>query len=99
MEHILCAAIWYDDGKEYKNHFKPKNIRTGFVVCGRRHSNCGAILSLMSDFPFKKEQLKEGFLTSTDRFVDRIEGRKIAFLAKQIEDEEPDGVLISEELY
>jgi hypothetical protein len=34
-EYILCAAIWFDDGKEYR--LQPKNITTGLVLCGWRH--------------------------------------------------------------
>jgi hypothetical protein len=30
MEKILCAAIWYDDGKKYI--MQPKNIDSGIVV-------------------------------------------------------------------
>lgn len=37
VEYILCAAIWYDDGKEYPH--QPVNIKEGYVWCGRRHHN------------------------------------------------------------
>jgi len=34
IEYITCAAIWY---KELPNqHFLPKNIKEGLVVCGHR---------------------------------------------------------------
>lgn len=36
-EYILCASIHFDDGKVHEH--QPKNIKTGFVVCGRRHHN------------------------------------------------------------
>lgn len=37
-ERILCAAVHYDDGKEYVH--QPINITSGYVVCGHRHHNC-----------------------------------------------------------
>jgi hypothetical protein len=102
-EYILCAAIWFNDGKEYVH--QPKNIKTGFVVCGRRHHNCFAIYAAMKslrgtkdadidNFPKAAEQ---GFLTSTDRFVDREEAAEIAWRQKQIE-RRPKR-LFSEDLY
>ncbi len=86
-EYILSSAIWFDDDKQY--YHQPKNITTGFVVCGRRHHNCFATLSsitkdddtkIQAHLLYEKEQ---GFLTNTDRFVDREEGGKIAFNAGQ----------------
>jgi len=32
MRKILCAANHYDDGKEHTH--MPRNISSGFVVCG-----------------------------------------------------------------
>jgi len=86
-EYILCAANFYDDGKVHVH--MPKNIKTGFVVCGMRHHNCIAIFALMVGFPYDENGLKlmrteeQGFLTSNNRFVDREEGGRIAFAAKQ----------------
>lgn len=83
-EYILCAAIWYKDGKVYKE--QPKNISTGIVVSGRRHNNCFMTLQqLKSDLDtslIKGEDF--GFLTSFDRYVDREEGFLIAKEQKQI---------------
>lgn len=42
-EYIICSAIHFDDGKEYVH--QPKNIKSGFVVTGRRHHNCYNVLS------------------------------------------------------
>ena len=83
-EYILCAAIWYKDGKVYKE--QPKNISTGIVVSGRRHNNCFMILQqLKSDFdPNLIDRKDFGFLTSFDRYVDREEGFLIAHKQKQI---------------
>jgi hypothetical protein len=74
QERILCAAIHFDDGNKYIH--QPKNIKTGFVVCGRRHHNCFAIIGILG-----KDRLKfnvvQGFITNTDRFVDRYEAFKV----------------------
>lgn len=104
-EYILCAANHYDDGIEH--HGMPKNIKTGFVICGRRHHNCIAMFALMVGFPYDERGLKlmnteeQGFLTNTDRFVDRKEALEIAEAANQLlPDERISGVgLHSENLY
>lgn len=93
-EYILCSAIYYDDGKTYK--YQPKNIYVGYVMCGRRHHN---IIILHSELTGKTSQNAiQGFLTNTDRFVNRAEAFEIASAAKQC----PSGgvkTLISEDLY
>ncbi len=87
-ERILCAANYYNDGKVYT--FKPKNVIKGFVVCGRRHHNCIHTFAQIVGFPYSPEAMVihnteiQGFLTNTDRFVDRKEAYKIAFEADQI---------------
>lgn len=92
-DKILCAAIHFDDGKEDHPH-PPKNITSGFVVCGYRHCNCFAIASLIPDIDMRGEQ---GFLTKRGNFVDRREGGKIAYEAGQIKS--PTEILFSEDLY
>jgi hypothetical protein len=68
----------------------PKNVDIGFVICGRRHHNCISIFAQMVGFPYSPEAMKlhqteiQGFLTNTDRFVNRKEAYKIAFEADQI---------------
>lgn len=95
QEYILCAAIWWNDGKIYDH--QPKNIEEGFVVCGRRHHNCFMTVYIVRGKKFKSiDGYKEvqGFLTNTDRFVDRKEAYKIVY---------PDAItvqdLYSEDLY
>ncbi len=89
-EYIVCSANWYNDGKEYVHN--PKNILTGFVTCGLRHNHCINTFAMIVGFPYSKEaqQLQnteeQGFLTNTNRFVDRVEGLKIALAANQIKD-------------
>jgi hypothetical protein len=109
-EYVLCAAIYYNDGKEYPH--QPKNIQTGFVICGRRHHNCISTLSTVAGIKTKAKDI-QGFITNTDLFVNRQEAYLIALKAGQIkprkEDKElndwlklPQGlpdILISEDLY
>lgn len=97
-EHILCAAVWYDDN--VKRELQPLNIKSGIVVCGWRHGNCISILHSM--FPNREyvkhvSREKQGFLTSKGRYVTRKEAGEIAFKAKQIEKE--NNCLFSEDLY
>lgn len=96
LEFILCAAVHFDDGKEYQH--QPKNITTGLVMCGFRHcsifTQTKKTVKERIDMGIKEEQ---GFLTSKNRFVNRIEGAKIAFEAGQIVKEIKK--LYSEDLY
>jgi len=105
-EYILCAANYYNDGK--KHTFSPRNIETGFVVCGRRHHNCIQTFAQIVGFPYDEKGLElmrteeQGFLTNLDRYVDRLEALEIARNANQLLDGE--GVnekigLFSENLY
>ena len=82
QERILCSAIWVDDSKEHIH--QPNNIKSGFVVCGRRHHNCFRTIEMIySDITeFKKHKSIQGFLTQTDRFVNREEAMKIAVDSK-----------------
>lgn len=84
IEYILCAAIRYKDDV------------CSFILPGRRHSDCFKILKLFK-YSFTPSEVEKGFLTSYDRFVDIIEAVKIAFTAKQIDQEV--NILISEDLY
>jgi hypothetical protein len=96
-EYILCAAIWFDDGKSYLN--QPNNITTGLVLCGWRH---GCIFPQIGGLVKERQQLgifekEQGFLTSKNRFVNRKEAGKIAFERGQTE--ELKETLFSEDLY
>lgn len=105
-ERILCAAIWFNDGKKHEH--QPINIKIGLVVCGRRHCNCFLTLDLI--FPdMKKDELaahrtEQGFLTTGNRFVDRKEAFKIAatqgqLLMPELYDPKEEKILVSEDLY
>lgn len=83
QETIICSAIWY---KELPTPvFKPVNVDKGIVFCGHRHVHCLHQMVIMTG----KRQCEvgeeiQGFLTNVNRFVDRIEGAKIALACKQI---------------
>lgn len=95
---ILCAAIHFDDGIFHIS--QPKNIQSGFVICGHRHHNCFHLLSFLvtkEQFIFFNRNRVQGFLTDTNEFVTREIAAKIAKDAGQIS-EETDR-LFSEDLY
>jgi len=108
MEKIICAAIWFKTGNTYVH--QPKNILSGYVICGRRHHNCFAAkmavidetnnLGLVErvDLACRPDSV-QGFLTSTDRFVDRVEALKIAREAGQLIRDKVGDKLFSEDLY
>lgn len=104
-EYILCAAIHYDDGNFYVH--QPKNIQTGLVMVGRRHHNCIINLSIALADRYNKNLASrgaQGFITNTDRYVNRKEAFKIAFAADQIihkfyDPNNLDQILVSEDLY
>lgn len=94
-EYILCAALYYDDG--IKRVHQPKNIDTGLVICGRRHHNCFNILFQIFKDISKKSLVKQGFLSSKDRFLDRKTAAIVALNSKQIYKKTKS--LFSEDLY
>lgn len=97
-EYLLCSAVWFDDGIDTYVH-QPRNIKTGYVICGRRHHNCFTIVAMLTGI--RKERLTreevQGFLTNKDRFVDRNEAAKIAFASGQIK--KPVERLFSEDVW
>lgn len=101
-ERILCAAVHVDDLVERKNQCVP----TGYVVCGRRHSDCYITLKIIdSSLANVKGRDSQGFMTSKNRYVDRIEALAIAIEQDQIwhkmfkKGEVNEVGLISEDLY
>lgn len=99
MEKILCAAIWYDDGKFYEA--QPVNIKQGYVMCGRRHHNIILLrFSLTGEETYTRKG--QGFLTDKDRFVNREEAYRIAKDAGQLllgDYQKEPYMLTSEDLY
>ena len=99
-ERILCSAIHFDDWEHHAH--QPINILTGFVVCGLRHNNCYTTASIFdAKRNYKSFDAIQGFLTNKNRFVDRIEGMKIAIESGQVKEGETrkEKWLFSEDLW
>lgn len=98
-EKIICSAIWFDDDITRAN----QNVFSGFVVAGLRHSDCYRTASVFDpERKYKKYRSKQGFLTSENRFVNRMEALSIAISARQVNKKELHNPLIglfSEDLY
>jgi hypothetical protein len=95
MEKIICAAIHFDDGREYPQ--QPFNIKKGLVIAGLRHCNC---FGTMSATRFSKATPNiQGFITNKNRFVNRKEAFVIAVKADQIITQLQSDNLFSEDLY
>jgi hypothetical protein len=109
-EYIICSAVWYKDLPLVKPEileprgFRPYNVDRGVVMSGWRHMNCiyqMCAITGLRDIPAQVGESIQGFLTNTNRFVDREEGYDIAESANQLNDR-PRGVgrtLYSEDLY
>lgn len=90
METIICSAIHITDGKKHQD--QPTNIESGFIISGRRHNNCYAVLmSLLGKEGMNKilnesNQTRDdqGFITSMNRYVGRQEAFEIASKANQL---------------
>lgn len=107
-ERVVCAAIYVDDGKihEPQLHMPPQ---TGIVFAGFRHADCFKPLVAWADLLPTDERKRldaqirgqrQGFVTSTGRFVDRTEAARIATVAGQWLPGRPiSGWLTSEDIY
>ncbi len=106
-ERILCAAIWVDTGEAEPTRMSYAYPATGLLFCGWRHADCFVTLYAWSGRLTPEvrqrngeEQLAgrhQGFLTSTGRFVDRVEGMALARAAGQTDSDKSQ--LFSEDLY
>lgn len=105
-EYVTCSAIWYKDLPSQT--FLPKNVDRGIVVCGHRHSNCIDIMKCLANLRSVKNgsesvgEYEQGFMTSKNRFVNRIEAMEIAINTEQVKEENLCNPLIglfSEDLY
>ena len=99
QERILISAIWYKDLET--SRIKPVNVDNGLVLCGFRHDD---IISQM--FSLGKRtvfvdvgEYEQGFLTSENRFVDRIEAKEIAIKSDQLIRNRSSDRLFSEDLW
>tara|TARA_R110000782_G_scaffold29041_1_gene72507 strand:+ start:6215 stop:6520 length:306 start_codon:yes stop_codon:yes gene_type:complete len=76
QEQILCAAIWLKSVERAAH--RPINTPGGVVVCGFRHGNCiSEIVALTGKRLHEHGEHIQGFLTNSNRFVDREEGAEI----------------------
>lgn len=83
MEKILCTATWFKKGTCPEKG--PKNIYVGYVICGYdRESIDNLHVHLTNDYPRNIEDVELGFLTTENRFVDRVEAMSIACKSDQV---------------
>ena len=103
MERIYSAAIWYKDLPTAK--YMPTNIDKGVVVEGHRHAD---IIRTMVNLLGKRTcqfgedcagESEQGFVTNKNRFVDRVEGMRIARAANQVISDTTFPQLYSEDIY
>lgn len=85
-EYILCAAI--------KITINDETI----IISGYRHGDCFNIVHKLCPNKYINQD-EQGFLTSSGRFVDRIEAKKIAKQANQLIRDSIFSKLISEDIY
>ena len=108
VERIICAAVWFKKFPIIKeipsDLLRPYNCDCGIVFSGHRHPQClhqaVAISGLRtSELGQEGDTNIQGFLTNLNRFVDRIEGAKIAIDNGQIKELKYGSRLFSEDLY
>lgn len=90
MEHIICAAIRYDEQIWY----------------GHRHHHALEAMKDRLSYEMNRKQMQDkhvgedqGFVTSERRYVGREEAYKIAIKARQVLPEDGKILLYSEDLY
>ena len=86
-EYILCAATWYKTLETNYTVLLPTNITEGIVITGYRHGYIISLLKALTGIRSVEPDCGEyiqGFLTNTNRFVDRKEAYKIAYDNDQI---------------
>lgn len=106
IETIICSSIWYKDLELKKpqvlepHNYRPNNCDKGVVLSGWRHVNC--LYQMVAIYGIRNHEAGEsiqGFLTNKNRFVDRVEGAKIALACGQVKKLEYGTILYSEDLY
>jgi len=107
MERIVCAAIWYKEfplkDSEVLNTrgFRAANTDCGIVLFGLNHLHC--MYQMVAITGLRSCEIGEyvhGFLTTKNRFVERVEGAEIALSCGQIEKlQYSETKLYSEDLY
>lgn len=114
-EYIACSAIHYDNGVNYP-FMKVYGIETGFVLAGLRHTfiasilptnvhyeqepNQSGVIQAKWDKDLPVHKTTQGFMTSHGRFVDRLEAKRLAIEAGQVNESEAIGhELFSEDVF
>jgi hypothetical protein len=98
-EYITCSAIYYP---LLDMVHKPINIEKWIVFYWHRHSQCYELFwNMIKLEDVKLELVKQGFITNTHRFVDRMDWFDIAIKANQIIpiNEHDKWPMFSEDLY
>jgi hypothetical protein len=94
-EKIICAAIWIKD-KSLKPVHTCTNISYGVVLCGYRHGHIVSQYGMLTGKRITLVEHVQGFLTTKNRFLDRVEAHKL--FSNYAEPEWQDE-LYSEDLY
>ena len=95
-EYIICAAVHFQDRKKHAE--APENIKRGFVVAGRRHSDCyNTVYTLIDHMKQGKDNQEyrtelnrmshHGFLANKNKLVCRKEAFGIAKAAGQLSEQ------------
>ena len=107
MERIVCAAIWYKELPLKKPEvleprgFRAINVDRGVIIYGLNHMHC--LYQMVAITGLRQAESGEhvfGFLTTKNRFVERVEGAEIALACGQIKKLNYSKTLLySEDLY
>ena len=97
IEHVMCAANYYNDGEEHM--FQPYNIDKGFIVGGWRHPCCGMTYMALNPNAERWDNCVQGFLTTKNRFLTRAEALELVISTGQLTKPIIGGELTSEDLW
>lgn len=97
VELVLCAANYYNDGKDHM--YQPYNIDKGFVIGGWRHPCIISTYYAANKDADSRDECIQGFLTSKNRFLTRNEALELVKSNGQLTKPILGGVLTSEDLW
>ena len=97
IEYVMCAAMYYDDGKDHL--FQPYNIDKGFIIGGWRHPCCGTAYMAVNKDVKRWDDCIQGFLTTKNRFLNRQEAYELVIETGQLTKPLIGGELTSEDLW
>lgn len=97
VEYVMCAANYYDDGKDHQ--MQPYNIDKGFVIGSWRHA-CGGYAYMAANPTSKRwDNCEQGFLTNKNRFLTREQSLELVKENGQLTKPLIGGMLTSEDLW